>query len=90
MGLCRTAISYTLYKDFAGGKISKIDIDSAMKRKVTMSDFMKALEETYPQFGIDENTFEGDLLGGFIKYSPEFTHLYEDLLAEMLALKESH
>ena len=48
MGLCRTAISYTLYKDFAGGKLSKIDFESAMKRKVTMSDFQKALGETYP------------------------------------------
>jgi vesicle-fusing ATPase len=27
MGLCRTAISYTLYKDFAGGKIGKIDLE---------------------------------------------------------------
>lgn len=48
MGLCWTAISYTLYKDFEGGKIKKIDLDQAMKRKVTMSDFMKALDETFP------------------------------------------
>jgi len=89
MGLCRTAISYTLYKDFAGGKIGKIDFEQAMKRKVTISDFLKALEETYPQFGVDETSFEGDLMGGFVPYSPYFTSLYEDLLAEMVSLKES-
>lgn len=39
MGLCWSAISYTLYKDFAGGKMEKIDFNLQMKRKVTMSDF---------------------------------------------------
>ncbi len=48
MGLCRTAISYTLYKDFEGGKMAKIDFESAMKWKVTMTDFKKALTETFP------------------------------------------
>lgn len=48
MGLCWTAISYTLYKDFEGGKMAKIDFESAMKRKVTMNDFKKALTETFP------------------------------------------
>ena len=90
MGLCRTAISYTLYKDFAGGKLSKIDFESAMKRKVTMSDFQKALGETYPQFGVDENLFESDLMGGFIEYSEEFKLLYNDLLSEFQSLKDSH
>lgn len=28
MGLCWSAISYTLYKDFAGGKMEKIDFQS--------------------------------------------------------------
>lgn len=51
-----------------------------------MTDFEKALGETKPQFGVDENSFESDLLGGFIKYSPEFTSLYEDLLSEMGSL----
>ena len=62
--------------------MEKIDFEAAMKRKVTMSDFKKAVEETHPQFGIDENTFEGDLIGGFINFSEEFTNTYQDLLAE--------
>jgi len=31
---------------------------------------------------VDEGSFEGDLIGGFIFYSPEFKNIYEDLLSE--------
>ena len=54
-----------------------------------MDDFLRALNETKPQFGVDENTFEWDLLGGFIEYSEEFKSLYNELLSEFERLKDS-
>lgn len=46
--------------------------------KVNRDDFMRALEETKPAFGVSEDELEKFLRGGIIKYSPHITKILNE------------
>lgn len=46
-------------------------------KKVLMGDFMQALEEIKPAFGIDNTNLSNSLRGGFYHYGQRFEELYK-------------
>ena len=43
-----------------------------MEHKIYMADFMRALDEIKPAFGMDNNALENKIAGGFYNYGPSF------------------
>lgn len=77
--LTKSATSFSLDRhhdlmDFS--KELKFTKESMM---VEMRDFMKALEEVKPDFGVDEDKFESRLRGQIISYGPKFDTLMNSL-----------
>eukprot|EP00347_Sterkiella_histriomuscorum_P002129 403369358 len=52
-------------------------LQSILDKRVLMIDFMKALDEIKPAFGIDNTNLQNSLRGGFYSYGERFTDLYK-------------
>jgi len=88
--VCRSATSFALFKDVsmqpkeASSVASGIKVDEKKKKKkegfvehkILQADFMRALDEIKPAFGMDNDCLENKLVGGFFSYGPAFQHLY--------------
>jgi vesicle-fusing ATPase len=47
-----------------------------MEQKVSMSDFMRAVDEVKPAFGVASKQLENSVRGGFHLYGPQMQELY--------------
>ena len=80
--VCRSATSFALYQDIqadpasaASMKVDKKKSKAAKKMElnaVSMKDFVRALTEIKPAFGIDESTLETRVSGGMYNFSKGF------------------
>lgn len=68
-GLVKAATSYALQRHIKGGTVAALsdDVGSIMVR---MEDFMAALEDVQPLFGVSEDDLERCYEGGIIRFSP--------------------
>ena len=85
--VCRSATSFALFKEVGGDPNAPvlasgmaIDPTKKMKKglalnKVFMSDFMRALEENKPAFGIDNSGLDNRIRGGIYNYGSNFETL---------------
>ena len=83
--VCRSATSFALFKEVGGDPNGPSSVASGMAvdptkkikkglvlNKVFMTDFMRALEENKPAFGIDNTGLENKVLGGIYNYGTNF------------------
>jgi vesicle-fusing ATPase len=77
-GLVRNAAAFACSR--------QLDMRNPMDRKaienanviVTLSDFERALQQTVPAFGIDQDEIKNTMRNGIIHYSPGFTNLMDE------------
>ena len=55
-----------------------------------MADFIHALDEVRPRFGMDESSIENCLAGGFYNYSLSFQNAYDKCKELVAEIKSSH
>ena len=103
--VCRSATSYALYDEAstadvqaAGGKTGgpastddkKKKKEKQKQNKVGMSDFMNALKEVPPSFGMDAGGLQQKVKGGFYNYSKKFGNTYKRCKELMQQMKNSN
>lgn len=76
-GLVKSATSFAFNRHVKVGTMAGIS-DDIDQMKVNRQDFLNALEEVKPQFGVSEAELEKCLHGGIIQYSP----FIDNILAE--------
>lgn len=90
--VCGLACSYALFgHDNAEGVAKKIKEERKKgtkfeEKQVTRSEFMQALTEIKPDFGVDDVALERQFLGGIYNYSDQFANVFkhcEDLVHSM-------
>jgi len=79
--VCRSASSFALFKqeeldalakETPGKKGTKFE-----ERLVTMADFLNALKEVKPAFGVDDKSLESSIRAGMLPYGQRFTKVQE-------------
>jgi len=93
--VCRSATSYALFKDTDLSQLGhqdekpksksnskKDDKQSAIlqEKKVTMNDFLMALREIKPAFGVDDMELKNYIRGGIFNYGDRFNKVYQDCM----------
>lgn len=68
-GLVKSASSFAMQRHIKVGTVAAID-DSVRDMKVEMQDFLRALDEVKPLFGVSEEELERAAEGGIIPFSP--------------------
>lgn len=68
-GLVKSASSFAMQRHIKVGTVAAID-DSVVDMKVQMQDFLRALDEVKPLFGVSEEDLARAVEGGIIKFSP--------------------
>lgn len=76
------------------GEESKIDSGSKkdksfLGRKVNNADFVRALKEIPPAFGMDSGNLESRVRGGLYNYGPAFSDLYDKCKSFVAEIKHS-
>jgi vesicle-fusing ATPase len=74
-GLVRSASSFAFYRH-TGGTTTTPEIKDLEKVVVNRADFVKALEETPPMFGVSETDLKACFGNGIIDYSNATTHIF--------------
>lgn len=77
-GLVKSAASFALNRNIKFDPKTGVTFNSKNGVKVTREDFMHALEETKPAFGVNEDELEKFLRGGIIKYSSRVNNILEE------------
>jgi len=86
-GVVRSATSFALSRRLDIGNLGKkVDLDDL---KVTQEDFVHAMTEVVPAFGIAKDEFENCTIGGMIPYGDTFHDLYETGKSYIEQLKQS-
>jgi vesicle-fusing ATPase len=75
-GLVRSASSFAFYRH-TGGTTSSPEIKDLEKVVVNRADFIKALEETPPMFGVSETDLKACFDNGIIDYSDATTQIFK-------------
>lgn len=75
-GLVRSATSFAMQRHIKVGTVAAID-ESVKDMKIEMQDFLRALEEVKPLFGVNEDDLERAIEGGIIKFSPHIESILE-------------
>nr|OQO31757.1 hypothetical protein B0A51_00659 [Rachicladosporium sp. CCFEE 5018] len=75
-GLVKSASSFAMQRHIKVGTVAAID-DSIMDMKVMMADFVRALDEVKPLFGVSEEDLSRAVEGGIIKFSPHIDKILE-------------
>jgi vesicle-fusing ATPase len=79
-GLVKATASYVFNREIDFENLGKeVNIENL---KVGMNDFLSALKDIKPQFGVDEEDLTRYIRGGVIDYGDEFSHMYHTI--EML------
>jgi len=68
-GLVRSASSFALQRHIKGGTVAALSDDIA-EMQIQMEDFLRALDEVHPLFGVSEEELERCVEGGIIHFSP--------------------
>ncbi|GAB7341124.1 hypothetical protein MBLNU457_7432t1 [Dothideomycetes sp. NU457] len=68
-GLVKSASSFAFNRHVKVGTAAAID-ENVVNMKVNMQDFLNALDEVHPMFGVAEDELERCVEGGIIPYSP--------------------
>ncbi|WPH00102.1 Hypothetical protein R9X50_00292500 [Acrodontium crateriforme] len=67
-GLVKSASSFALQRHIKGGTVAALS-DDINEMQITMADFLGALEEVKPLFGVSEEDLERAVEGGIINFS---------------------
>ncbi|KAF2436294.1 AAA-domain-containing protein [Tothia fuscella] len=86
-GLVRAASSFAFSRHIKVGTVAGI-ADDVVDIKVKRQDFLVALEETKPLFGVAEEEFEECTRGGLIKFSPGIDSILDVGEADIRAVRE--
>ena len=68
-GLVKSASSFAFNRHVKVGSIAGVNEDIE-KMKICQADFLHALDEVKPSFGVAENEMNGCILNGIIYFSP--------------------
>jgi vesicle-fusing ATPase len=68
-GLVKSASSFAFNRHVKVGSLASVN-DDIENLKVCRADFLHALDEVRPSFGVSENEMKGCVLNGIIHYSP--------------------
>ena len=68
-GLVKSASSFALQRHIKGGTVAALS-DDVVDMKIRMADFMGALDEVRPLFGVSEEDLERSIEGGIFRFSP--------------------
>ncbi|KAL4457630.1 hypothetical protein ABPG75_012495 [Micractinium tetrahymenae] len=86
-GLVKSAVSFALNRQVDVSDLSKPIDEEAIK--VTMTDFLEALEEVKPAFGAVIESLESYRLHGMIDYGPRYQHLLSSCRTLVQQVKSS-
>jgi vesicle-fusing ATPase len=76
-GLVKSASSFAFNRHVKVGTVAGVS-DDIENMKVNRADFMKALEEVKPAFGVSEEELETAMDRGILHYSPYIEHILND------------
>lgn len=86
-GLVKATASHVFNREIDFDNLGKeLNIENL---KVSQSDFMAALKDIKPQFGVDEEDITRYIRGGIIDYGETFRHLYKTLQMLINQVKNS-
>ncbi|KAK5115578.1 hypothetical protein LTR62_001237 [Meristemomyces frigidus] len=77
MGLVKSASSFALQRHIKGGSVAALTDDVA-DMQIRMEDFLRALEEVHPLFGVSEEDLERAVEGGIIHFSPHIDKILKN------------
>lgn len=87
-GLCNSASSFAINQYTKSENIAKVDQDIA-KMKLTRNDFLLALNEVKPAFGVNEEDLELNFPYGVIEYNQRIHTIFERLKSYIEEVKNS-
>ncbi|KAK5124403.1 hypothetical protein LTR85_001620 [Meristemomyces frigidus] len=76
-GLVRSATSFALQRHIKGGTVAALKDDVA-EMQIHMEDFLGALEEVHPLFGVSEEDLGRAVEGGIIHFSPHIDKILKN------------
>ncbi|KAI7515511.1 AAA-domain-containing protein, partial [Hortaea werneckii] len=76
-GLVKSASSFALQRHIKGGTVAALKDDVA-DMQIHMEDFLRALDEVHPLFGVSEEDLERAVEGGIIHYSPHIDKILKN------------
>jgi vesicle-fusing ATPase len=76
-GLVKSASSFAFNRHVKVGTVAGVS-DDIESMKVNRDDFMKALEEVKPAFGVSEEELATALRGGILRFSPHIENILQD------------
>eukprot|EP00123_Amoebidium_parasiticum_P012524 comp21416_c0_seq1/m.29514 comp21416_c0_seq1/g.29514 ORF comp21416_c0_seq1/g.29514 comp21416_c0_seq1/m.29514 type:complete len:782 (-) comp21416_c0_seq1:235-2580(-) len=77
-GLVKSASSFALNRHVNASNLLQFDAKAAKELKVTMDDFMYALDEVKPAFGVAEDEFSDCLANGIIQWGSAVDQIVTD------------
>ncbi|KAK3671818.1 transport between ER and Golgi ATPase protein [Recurvomyces mirabilis] len=77
MGLVKSSTSFALQRHIKGGSVAALT-DDVGDMQIRMEDFLRALEEVHPLFGVSEEDLERAVEGGIIHFSPHIDKILEN------------
>jgi vesicle-fusing ATPase len=87
-GLVKSASSFAFNRHVKVGTVAGIS-DDIENMKVNRDDFMKALEEVKPAFGISEEELSTAVRGGILRFSPHIDNVLQDGMLFVNQVRES-
>jgi len=87
-GLCNSASSFAINQYTKGDNIAKVD-QNIENMKLTRNDFLLALNEVKPAFGVNEEDLNLNFPYGIIEYNPRVHSVFEKLKSYVEEVKNS-
>ena len=87
-GLVKSASSFALEREVDINNLTKVNMDPE-KMRVMWDDFMKALKEVQPAFGLEKDELSIRYRNGIIEYGEEFKKLYGELMTMVEQVRTS-
>lgn len=87
-GLCNSASSFAINQYTNGDNVAKVDQNIA-KMKLTRNDFLLALNEVKPAFGVNEEDLNLNFPYGIIEYNQKVHSVFEKLKSYVEEVKNS-
>lgn len=87
-GLVKSATSFAFNRHVVGGTMAKVD-NNIEKMKVNRQDFMEALNEVKPAFGVSEEELETAIQDGIMHFSAHVEDILKDGSRAVNSLKNS-
>jgi vesicle-fusing ATPase len=87
-GLVKSASSFAFNRHVKVGTVAGVS-DDIENMKVNRDDFMKALEEVKPAFGVSEEELSTAVRGGILRFSPHIENILQDGMLFVNQVRES-